>query len=184
MTAELRTPRLLLRRWQPADREPFAALGADPVVMEHFPGVLTRQQSDGLVDRIEQGFVEHGFGLWAVEAGGAFVGFAGLSVPSFQAPFLPSVEVGWRFARTAWGRGWASEAATAALAAAFGPLELPEVLSFTATTNIRSEAVMRRIGMTPSGTFEHPRLPEGHHLRTHVLYRAERSTWVRPPAAA
>ena len=183
MIDELRTPRLLLRRWRPEDREPFAALNADPVVMEHFPSVLTRQESDALADRIEAGFAEHGFGWWAVEADGVFVGFTGLSVPAFEAPFLPSVEVGWRFARPAWGRGWASEAATAALEAAFGPLALPEVLSFTATTNVRSEAVMRRIGMTRAGTFEHPKLPEGHRLRTHVLYRAEATSWVRPPAA-
>jgi ribosomal-protein-alanine N-acetyltransferase len=180
---ELRTPRLLLRRWRPADREPFAALNADPAVMEHFPAPLSRPESDALVDRIEAGFAAHGFGLWAVEAGGALVGFTGLSVPSFEAPFLPSVEVGWRLARSAWGRGWASEAATAVLAAAFGPLGLPEVVSFTATTNERSQAVMRRIGMTPAGTFEHPRLPAGHRLRTHVLYRAEAGSWVRPPAA-
>lgn len=132
---------------------------------------------------IEAGFGEYGFGLWAVEADRAFVGFTGLSVPSFEAPFLPSVEVGWRFARSAWGHGWATEAATASLEAAFGPLALPEVLSFTATTNARSEAVMRRIGMTRAATFEHPRLPDRHPLRTHVLYRAERSTWVRPPPA-
>ena len=183
MIDELRTERLLLRRWRPTDRQPFAALNADPLVMEHFPAVLTREESDALADRIEAGFAERGFGLWAVEAGGDFAGFTGLSVPSFEAPFLPSVEVGWRFARTAWGRGWATEAATASLEAAFGPLALPEVLSFTATTNTRSEAVMRRIGMARAGTFEHPRLPAGHRLRTHVLYRAERSSWVRPPAA-
>jgi len=182
--AELCTPRLLLRRWRPQDREPFAALNADPAVMEHFPAVLTRQDSDALVDRIEAGFDEHGFGLWAVEAVGVFVGFTGLAVPSFEAPFLPSVEVGWRLARAAWGQGWATEAASAALQAAFGPLALPEVVSFTATSNVPSEAVMRRVGMTRVGTFEHPRLPAGHRLRPHVLYRAERASWVRPPAAA
>jgi ribosomal-protein-alanine N-acetyltransferase len=180
--AQLRTERLLLRRWLPQDREPFAALNADPAVMEHFPAPLSREQSDALADRIEADFEHDGFGLWAVESGGAFVGFAGLSIPSFEAPFLPSVEVGWRLARSAWGRGWATEAATAVLDAAFGPLGLTEVVSFTATTNVRSEAVMQRIGMTRVGTFEHPRVPAGRRLRTHLLYRAERTSWVRPPA--
>ena len=183
MIDRLQTERLVLRRWRDDDREPFAALNADPVVMEHFPAPLSRQESDALVDRIEAGFREHGFGWWAVEADGAFLGFTGLSVPSFEADFLPSVEIGWRLARSAWGRGLATEAATAALEVAFGPLGLAEVVSFTATTNSASEAVMRRIGMTRAGTFEHPRVPEGHVLREHVLYRAEATTWVRPPAA-
>jgi RimJ/RimL family protein N-acetyltransferase len=121
--------------------------------------------------------------LWAVEARRRSSASPGCRCPSFEAPFLPSVEVGWRLARSAWGRGWATEAATAVLAAAFGPLGLPEVVSFTATTNERSQAVMRRIGMAPAGSFEHPRLPAGHRLRTHVLYRAEAGSWVRPPAA-
>lgn len=178
----LRTDRLVLRRWREDDREPFAVLNADPLVMEHFPQPLTRAQSDALVDRIEAGFDEHGFGLWAVEADGAFVGFTGLSVPAFEAPFLPSVEVGWRLARSAWGRGWATEAAAAALAVAFGPLCLPEVVSFTAVENARSEAVMQRLGMTRVGEFEHPRLPQHHRLRRHVLYRAAPG-WVRRPRA-
>jgi RimJ/RimL family protein N-acetyltransferase len=181
---ELRTPRLLLRRWRPEDREPFAALNADPEVMEHFPAPLTRAESDALIDRIEAGFDESGIGLWAVQADGAFVGFTGLSMPAFEVDVLPAVEVGWRLARGAWGRGWATEAATAALQAAFGPLGLPAVVSFTATENLRSEAVMRRLGLTRVGSFEHPRLPAGHPLRPHVLYRAEAASWVRPPARA
>lgn len=178
----LRTERLVLRRWREDDREPFAVLNADPLVMGHFPQPLTRAQSDALVDRIEAGFDEHGFGLWAVEADGAFVGFTGLSVPAFEAPFLPSVEVGWRLARSAWGRGWATEAAAAALAVGFGPLGLREVVSFTAVENARSEAVMQRLGMTRVGEFEHPRLPEDHRLRRHVLYRTGPG-WVRRPRA-
>jgi RimJ/RimL family protein N-acetyltransferase len=181
-TDEIRTDRLLLRRWRQEDREPFALLNADPAVMEHFPALLTREESDDLVDRIEAGFEEHGFGLWAVEAEGRFVGLAGLSVPGFEAPFLPAVEVGWRLARDAWGRGWATEAAGAALQAAFGPLHLPEVVAFTATTNRRSEQVMRRVGMRRVGGFDHPRLPEGHRLRRHVLYRADAEAWLRRPA--
>lgn len=179
---ELRTPRLLLRRWRHEDLEPFAALNADPEVMRHFPTTLTREQSDAVVERVEAGFAEHGFGWWAVEAEGAFVGFTGLSVPVFEAPFLPSVEVGWRFARAVWGRGYATEAATAALEAAFGPLALAEVVSFTAATNTRSQRLMQRLGMSLVGGFEHPRVPEDHPLRPHVLYRADAAGWVTPPA--
>ncbi len=174
----LHTDRLLLRRWRPEDRAPFAALNADPEVMEHFPARLTRDESDAFVDRIETGFAEHGFGLWAVEvqATGEFIGFTGLAVPSFDAPFTPAVEVGWRLARPAWGHGYASEAARRALDAGFDDYGLSEVVSFTSATNVRSQAVMRRTGMThdPADDFDHPRLPPGDRLRRHVLYRAAR----------
>lgn len=180
--AGLRTERLLLRRWRPEDRVPFAAMNADSEVMEHFPAALTRAESDAFVDRIEAGFAAHGFGLWALEVAppgelaGEFIGFTGLSVPSFEARFTPAVEVGWRLARPAWGHGYASEAARRALSAAFGEYGLPEAVSFTSVTNERSQAVMRRIGMThdPADDFDHPRLPSGHRLRRHVLYRAVR----------
>jgi len=180
----LPTERLLLRRWRPADREPFAAMNADPEVMEHFPGRMTRAESDAFVDRIEAGFAERGFGLWAVEVTepgeqqGQFIGFAGLSVPSFDAHFTPAVEVGWRLARPAWGHGYASEAARRALAEGFGRYRLAEIVSFTSTTNVRSQAVMRRIGMThdPADDFDHPRLDPASPLYRHVLWR------IRPPA--
>jgi RimJ/RimL family protein N-acetyltransferase len=171
----LTTERLVLRRWQPADREPFAAMNADPRVMEHFLSPLDRAGSDARMERIELGFAEHGFGLWALERRdtGAFVGFTGLSVPDFDASFMPAVEIGWRLAFDAWGRGLAAEAARAALADGFERVGLAEVVSFTAITNVRSEALMRRLGMTrdPAEDFDHPRLPEGHRLRRHVLYR-------------
>ena len=173
--ATLRTGRLLLRRWRPADRAPFAAMNADPEVMEHFPAPLTRAESDAMVERIEAGFAAHGFGLWALEVAGTgeFIGFTGLSVPGFDAHFTPAVEVGWRLARPAWGHGYASEAARRALAAAFEDYQLPGVVSFTSVTNVRSQAVMRRIGMThdPADDFGHPSLPPGHRLHRHVLYR-------------
>jgi RimJ/RimL family protein N-acetyltransferase len=170
----IRTERLLLRQWTPGDREPFAALNADPAVMEHFPAPLDREQSDALADRIEAGIEQRGWGLWAVEAPDGFLGFTGLSVPSFEADFLPAVEVGWRLARAAWGKGYASEAASAALRYGLDELGLDEVISFTATTNHRSVAVMQRIGMVHAGEFDHPALSEGHRLRRHVLYRATR----------
>ncbi|GIU88749.1 MAG: N-acetyltransferase [Acidimicrobiia bacterium] len=180
---ELRTGRLRLRAWRPADREPFAALNADPEVMRHFPAPLTRAESDAAADAIAAGLARLGWGLWAVEVegeGGApFVGFVGLSVPAFAAPFTPCVEVGWRLAREHWGKGYATEGATAAVGFAFGVLGLDEVVSFTVPANRRSRAVMERLGMThdPADDFDHPRLPEGHPLRRHVLYRLPRGRW-------
>lgn len=174
----LGTERLILRRWRQADREPFAAINADPAAMEHFPATLTREQSDELVERIEAGFEQHGFGLWALELRdrGQFVGFAGLAVPGFEAHFTPAVEVGWRLARSAWGNGYAIEAGRAALAFGFGEAGLAEVVSFTAAGNARSRRVMERLGMThdPADDFDHPSLPKGHRLRRHVLYRTAR----------
>lgn len=177
----LDTERLVLRRWRDEDRTPFAAMNADPEVMEHFPAVLTRAESDAMVDRIEAGFLAHGFGLWAVEirATGAFAGFVGLLVPAWDLPFLPAVEVGWRLARTAWGQGFAVEAARAALRYGFEVAGLEEVVSMTTTTNLRSQQVMRRLGMTrdPADDFDHPALPVGHRLRRHVLFRLDVDRW-------
>jgi RimJ/RimL family protein N-acetyltransferase len=178
---ELRTSRLLLRRWRPEDLEAFAAMNADPEVMEFFPAPLKRASSDALAGRIEAGFAEYGFGLWAIEvaSSGGFTGFVGLSVPSFEAAFMPAVEIGWRLARRAWGQGYATEAATAVLDAAFGPLALGEVVSFTSVANLRSRAVMRRLGMVhdPAEDFDHPSLPPDHRLAQHVLYRTTAARW-------
>ena len=172
---ELRTRRLLLRAWRDEDRAPFAALNADPDVMEHFPSALTSEQSAELVERIIDGFALRGFGLWAVEVPEVtpFIGFVGLAVPGFDAAFTPCVEVGWRLARAAWGRGYASEGAREVLRFAFDDLGLDEIVSFTAVPNMRSQQVMQRIGMThdPADDFDHPRMPPRDPLRRHVLYR-------------
>jgi ribosomal-protein-alanine N-acetyltransferase len=174
MGDDIATERLVLRRWRDADREPFAALNADPEVMEHFPARLTREQSDEMIDRLEALFDAQGFGLWAVEvaATGEFIGFTGLNRVPFQAPFSPAVEIGWRLSRQAWGHGYATEAARAVLAFGFETAGLDEIVSFTATTNLRSQAVMRRLGMThdPAEDFDHPRV-EDPRLRRHVLFR-------------
>jgi RimJ/RimL family protein N-acetyltransferase len=176
---ELRTDRLLLRRWLPDDRAPFAALNADPRVMEHLPAALTREESDAFAARIEAHFEQRGFGLWAVEIPGVtpFAGFVGLSVPRFEARFTPCVEVGWRLAAERWGRGYAAEGARAALAFGFETLGLGEIVSFTAPENLRSRRVMEKLGMVrdPAEDFDHPGLPEGHPLRRHVLYRLEQT---------
>jgi RimJ/RimL family protein N-acetyltransferase len=181
MPTELRTSRLLLRRWREADLVPFAALNADPYVMEHFPACLSREESDSLARRIEAHFEANGYGLWAVEirATAEFIGFTGLSMPSFQAHFTPAVEVGWRLARSAWGQGYATEAARASLAFAFDEAGLEEVVSFTTPANLRSQAVMRRLGMrhNPADDFDHPGIAPGAQLRRHVLYRIASNQW-------
>jgi RimJ/RimL family protein N-acetyltransferase len=172
------TERLLLRRWLPMDQEPFAALNADPRVMEHFPSTLSREQSDALVEQIEASFDQNGFGLWAVEVPNIarFVGFIGLAVPRFEAHFTPCVEIGWRIAPEYWNRGYASEGARAALAFGFETLQLEEIVSFTVPGNLRSRRVMEKIGMehNDADDFDHPLLPPGHPLRRHVLYRIPR----------
>jgi RimJ/RimL family protein N-acetyltransferase len=174
----LRTPRLILRRWRPSDRAPFAAMNADPAVMAHFPSLLTAAESDALADAIEAHHARHGFGLWALAIPGVtpFAGYVGLSVPTFEAPFTPCVEIGWRLAAAQWGHGYATEAARAVLVHAWHVVGLDEVVSFTTAGNARSRAVMERLGMRydPADDFDHPRLAAGHPLRRHVLYRLAR----------
>jgi RimJ/RimL family protein N-acetyltransferase len=180
------TERLVLRRWRPADIGPFAAMNADPVVMEYFPAALTEEQSNALAARADGLFDKHGIGLWAVEVGDAerFVGFVGLA-PFFKEdpgplPFAPGVEVGWRLARNAWGKGIATEAALAALEFGFIQAGLPAICSFTSVVNERSRAVMRRIGLhhDPADDFDHPRVPAAHTLRPHVLYKLSQLEWA------
>jgi RimJ/RimL family protein N-acetyltransferase len=174
----IQTLRLRLRLWRDEDLPAFAALNADPKVMEFLSRPLDRGASDALAARIRDHFARRDFGLWAVEVPGVadFIGFVGLSVPAFEAPLTPCVEVGWRLAHEHWGQGYATEAAGAALAFGFRHLGLEEIVSFTVPANRRSRGVMERIGMTrtPADDFDHPALPEGHPLRRHVLYRAIR----------
>lgn len=172
---QLRSERLLLRPWRAADRDPFAALNADPVVMEYFPGTLTRIESDALAERIDGDIQRLGYGLWAVEipSEAPFIGFVGLLETSETMPFAPATEIGWRLARGYWGRGFASEAARAAIAFGFDELALEEIVALTAAGNLRSRRVMERTGMRrdPAEDFVHPQLAEGHPLADHVLYR-------------
>lgn len=179
---DLRTDRLILRHWRAEDREPFAALNDDPEVMAHFPSHLTRDKSDAMADRIATFLDERGWGLWAVEVAetGEFAGFTGLSIPRFDAPFMPAVEIGWRLARGSWGRGIASEAARASMAHAFDALHLDEVVAMIVPYNVRSQAVATRLGMVRDDTadFDHPLVPEGSPGRRHWLYRITAQEWA------
>jgi len=183
----LETERLVLRGWRETDLAPFAALNADPRVMEYLPSPLSASESDAFAARIRDHFDAHGYGLYAVEERetAAFLGFVGLNRTNFDAHFTPAVEIGWRLAYEAWGRGFASEAARACLQYAFVTLALPEVVSFTAVDNRRSAAVMQRIGMhrDPAEDFDHPKMPPGHRLRRHVLYRITAEDWRRATSA-
>jgi RimJ/RimL family protein N-acetyltransferase len=173
---EIRTSRLLMRRWRDSDLAPFAALNSDPQTMRFFPDTLNQEASDAYVERIETRFEQQGYGLWALElaATGAFIGFTGLNALPDGVPGAGGMEVGWRLARQAWHHGYATEAASAAVDIAFDGATLPELWSMTAVLNEPSQAVMRRIGMTEVARFDHPRLPAGHSLRPHVTYHLAR----------
>jgi RimJ/RimL family protein N-acetyltransferase len=204
----VRTERLLMRRWREDDREPFAAMNADPEVMRYFPAPLDRAASDAVVDRIEDLFGRQGFGLWALEVAGPepastepadaeaastepastelastelvsrgeFIGFTGLNPMPPGVPGAGGLEVGWRLARHAWHHGYATEAAVAAAGVAFEGAGVAEIWSMTATANVPSQAVMRRLGMTLHTRFDHPAIEAGHPLRPHVAYRLARSS--------
>ena len=174
----MRSDRVLLRNWRDSDLEPWVEMNADPEVMEYFPAVLERVEAEAMAERIRSHLDEHGWGLWALEVPGEveFAGFVGLAEATFEAHFTPAVEVGWRLARPAWGHGHASEAAKLAVGYAWDQLGCDEVVSFTAQGNLRSRAVMERIGLTrdPADDFDHPRLEGDSPLRRHVLYRLSR----------
>jgi RimJ/RimL family protein N-acetyltransferase len=183
---DLTTARLRLREWRASDLELFAALNADPAVMEFMSRCLSREESDAFAAVAQAEIAHRGWGLWATELrdSGQLIGCVGLSVPSFHTDFAPCVELHWRLERASWGRGFATEGARACLEFAFASLELPEVVAFTVPANTRSRAVMERLGMwhDVEGDFEHPRLPPGDPLRRHVLYRLTREHWQRGAA--
>jgi RimJ/RimL family protein N-acetyltransferase len=182
----IRTERLLMRRWRQADRDPYAAMNADPVVMRYFPEIADRAASDVSIDRMEVLFDRQGFGLWVLELAetGEFLGFTGLNPMPEGVPGAGGMEVGWRLAQHAWHHGYATEAAIAAVGVAFDGIGLDELWSMTAVLNTPSQAVMRRIGMTPHAYFEHPRIERGHRLRPHVAYRMQRPRVAGGPAGA
>jgi ribosomal-protein-alanine N-acetyltransferase len=187
--SKLETDRLILREWRDEDVAPFAALCADPRVMEHFPATLSLAESEAQVASLRERFAKNGFSFWATElkSSGEMIGFIGLNIPGYETPFTPCVEIGWRLAAAHWGKGYAQEGARASLDFGFDRLGLKEIVALTATTNLNSMRVMERIGMRRDleGDFDHPRVPEGHCLRRHVLYRmtAEMRAATTPRAA-
>jgi len=178
---EIRTERLIMRRWRDSDREPFAELNGDAETMRFFPSTLDRAASDAFVELIETRFAQQGYGLWALEVtdSGRFIGYTGLNPMPEGVPGAGGMEVGWRLRRDAWHHGYATEAARAALGIAFNGAGFDEIWSMTAILNEPSQAVMQRIGMTRYGFFEHPRVPEGSSVRPHVVYRIDRQDWRR-----
>lgn len=175
------TARLKLRQWKKQDLPVFAAINADPEVMEFYPATLGTSESNNFADRVQSLIASRGWGFWAVElqTSGEFIGFVGLHKPHHDLPFTPCVEIGWRLAKNCWGKGYATEAAMAALEVAFHQLDLDEVVSFTSVLNTKSAAVMQRLGMTNTGkNFKHPAVPQDHKLQEHVLYKITREEWV------
>ena len=178
---ELRTPRLLLRQWKESDFDAWAEMNADTQVRKYFPRPLTREDARGEFDRISGGIKQRGWGMWAVEVPGVtpFIGFVGLNPPMFPAPWQPGVEIGWRLAQSAWGQGYATEAAEASLYFAFEHLQLTSVLALSVTTNSPSHAVMERIGMQRwhGMEFDHPRVPADWPLKNHIVHRIDADAW-------
>lgn len=188
MAIDIITERLHLRQWKDADREPYAALNMDPAVMRFFPGLQSREGSDGDIKRWSAELDDRGWSNWAVETreSGEFIGFIGLTVPRRALAFMPCVELGYRLAREHWGKGYATEGAKAALGIGFDRLQLQEIVSFTATINLPSRAVMERVGMTnadPDFDYPNPALPNDSELKKHCLYRLSRERWLRSGSA-
>lgn len=180
---DIRTERLLLRPWREEDFEPLVQMNADSRVMECFPAVKSREDSTGAFHHMQTHIKKHGWGFWAAELlqTGEFIGFIGLEHVDFTAPFTPAAEIGWRLAFAHWGKGYATEGAKEALRYGFETLNLPEIVSFTAAQNLRSRNVMEKIGMhhNPEDDFDHPKIPAGHPLRRHVLYRLKNAEWKK-----
>lgn len=185
---ELRTKRTLLRQWKDGDLPAWCAMNADAEVRRHFPSVHTEEEAQGEAGRIRNVIAQRGWGFWALEIPGKtpFAGCVGLLVPAFEAPFTPAVEIGWRLPREAWGQGYATEAGRAAAEFAFMQLDLDEIVAITTPANTPSRRVMERLGMRhdAAGDFDHPRIPAGHPMRRHVLYRLDRATFRRTLSTA
>lgn len=177
---ELRTERLLLRQWCDKDFAGFAELNADPDVMEFYPDLLSRQESNAAAEKFKFLIAQNGWGFWAVELrhDQSFIGLVGLHKPIYELPFSPCVEIGWRLASAFWGRGYATEAGRACLDFAFAQLDLSEVFGFTSVSNMKSRAVMERLNMANIGAnFDHPIIPDDSPLREHVVYKINKQQW-------
>jgi len=177
---ELQTERLLLRQWCEEDLPRFAELNADPEVMEFYPDLLSRQESNAAVEKFKSLISKNGWGFWAVESihDQSFIGLVGLHKPVYELPFSPCIEIGWRLARTCWGKGYATEAGRACLDFAFDRLDLSEVFAFTSVPNMKSRAVMERLNMANiQANFDHPIIPHNSPFREHVVYKINKQQW-------
>jgi RimJ/RimL family protein N-acetyltransferase len=180
-TIEIDTERLRLRQWKLGDRPLFAEINSDPMVMEYYPDVLSTKESNDMAEKLESLIRNRGWGFWAVEEinENRFIGFVGLNEPGYEMPFTPCIEIGWRLHRKYWGRGYATEAAKACLEVAFEVLGYSEVVSFTPVQNIKSRAVMERLGMINTNkNYAHPMVPYNSPLHEHVLYEIDKESWL------
>ena len=181
---ELRTRRTLLRDWRDSDLPAWVEMNADPEVRRWFSSISTADEALAEAGRVRSQIAQRGWGMWALEIPGVlpFAGFVGLHVPTYEAPFMPAVELGWRLPRVAWGQGWASEAAAAAAAFAFEVLQLDALVACTVPGNAPSRRVMQRLGMShdPADDFDHPRVPSDHPFHRHVLYRLTVEQLLQP----
>lgn len=175
MNQEIKTSRLILRPWKKEDLEPLCRLNSDSHVMEFLLTPLSHEESKARLDVYSRHISDNGWGLWAVSVPGVsdFIGWIGLWPISFESHFTPAIEVGWRLLPEFWGYGYATEGAKAALQYGFDILKLDEIVAITVPANVRSRRVMEKLGMhtDPSDNFEHPKVPAGHPLKEHVLYR-------------
>jgi len=174
-----RTERLVMREWHESDIEPFAQMCADPNVMRYFPSAMTREECEAFIERSTTKIAERGYGLWVIEVDGRFAGYTGLAVVTFDVSFSPCVEIGWRLASWAWGKGYATEAATKALRIGFEEHAISEIFSFTSETNTPSESVMKRVGMNRREDldFDHPHTP-GWWGQPHFVYSIDQASWA------
>lgn len=183
MDVKYETDRLFLRTWKKSDLETFYKINSDPQVMEFMPKTLRREESNQAAERIQAHFKSHNFGLWAIELKSThqFIGFVGLSIPTFESHFTPCVEIAWRLGKDFWGKGFATEAAKKSLEIGFTTFNLNEILAFTVLANLRSIGIMKKLGMktNPLENFDHPKLPENSPLKKHVLYRINKLEWQK-----
>lgn len=179
---QLETERLILRRWQDSDLEPFSKITADPEVRRYYPSTLSKDETKAAIKRFEEHFEKESFGLWAVElkSNGEFIGYTGLNRPTIKAHFMPCIEIGWLLSKAHWGHGYAPEAAKKCLEDGFVRIGLDEIVSFTTVSNDKSIRVMEKLQMTrnPKDDYSHPFLPEGHPLKPHVLFRLSKAAWT------
>nr|WP_232371573.1 GNAT family N-acetyltransferase [Leptospira ainazelensis] len=172
---------MIFREWEGKDLDPFVQMSSDPIVMKYFPSLLSKEESERWIAKIQNHFETFGYGLWVLETkhNREFLGFTGFMNVTFSSFFTPAVEIGWRLHSSFWNRGYATEAAIVCLRYGFSVLKFPEIVSFTSVLNEKSISVMKRIGLKEVGFFAHPNLPKDHILSKHVLYKMTDSEFLQ-----